>query len=333
MIECKKHDPEPPMYSCPVGWDSLTVAAINVDTLLSCAVLPCNWQCEENPTGPTRYDYTFPCFNPDNSDEITFIRYDTKGIFGENFELCVLNLCTGELKIIHNKVLGYLDWSVKNWIIFTGRNHMLYKIKPNGDSLTQLTFTGSFNNHPVWSPDGSKFVWYQQVGSTGYRIISDEFGIKKDTLPITENASRFEWISRSKIAFDYGETGQLTARIGIIDIDSYEIQYDVFNLDGFAPFPGTYLLNMDWIESEQSMLFSTKLGVAKTNIHTKQRTTLTMGYAQTRWYNWVRLSPDGKFCLMNRRDAKSDICTVDFMERLYRINLDGTNEQWIKPPE
>jgi hypothetical protein len=56
------------MFSCPVGWDSLTVAAINVDTLLSCAVLPCSWQCEENPTGSlTRSKFYFYFFYLSNT--------------------------------------------------------------------------------------------------------------------------------------------------------------------------------------------------------------------------------------------------------------------------
>ncbi|MFZ4476118.1 MAG: TolB family protein [Saprospiraceae bacterium] len=331
--QCTKHTPEPPGFTCPVGLDSLTVAAVNVDTLLSCAVLPCAWQCEQSNPPAVRYLYSFPCFNPNNQDEIAFIRFDYQGVFGDNVELCVLDMCTGVQKIIHNKVLTNLDWSVKDWILFTGRNQMLYKIKPNGDSLTQMSFSGDYNFNAVWNPDGSRFVWFQQVGSLGLRIVSDEFGINQDTLPITVNAGRFEWITNSKIAFDYGVTGQPSARVGIIDIGSYETQYDVFNLEGLGFYPNTYLLNMDWIESEQSVLFSTKLGVFKTNIHTKQRTVLVNGFDETRRYEWARVSPDGKFCLMHRRDGKSTVCKTDFMERLYVVNLDGTNERRVKLAE
>ncbi|HAD11295.1 MAG TPA: hypothetical protein DCF33_02535 [Saprospirales bacterium] len=337
LSQCAKNDPEPPVFSCNVGWDSLTVAAVNVDTLLSCAVLPCAWQCEQSSPTTIQYLYSFPCFNPKNLDDIAFVRYDRKGVFGENVELCIMNMCTGELRIIHNKVLGNLDWSIKDWIIFTGRNQMLYKIKPNGDSLTQLTFTGSLNNEPIWSPNGDKFVWYHKVGSKSYTVVSNENGLNWDTLPLIQvNASRFEWIINNKIAFTYNQYNLETlpsTRLGIIDLDSSTIQYDVFNLDGLAPYPGNYILNMDWIASEQSMLFSTKFGVAKTNIHTKQRTVITKGFDETRRYEWARLSPDSKFVIMHRRDGKSIVCNTDFMERLYVVNLDGTNERWVKLQE
>jgi hypothetical protein len=67
--------------------------------------------------------------------------------------------------------------------------------------------------------------------------------------------------------------------------------------------------------------------------NSKQRTVLVRGFDETRRYEWTRLSPDSKFVIMHRRDGKSIVCNTDFMERLYVVNLDGTNERWVKLPE
>ena len=57
----------------------------------------------------------------------------------------------------------YPDWSPQgDWIVFESSGQ-IYKIKTNGDSLTQLTFSGE-NFFPEWSPDGSKIV-YDRIDS------------------------------------------------------------------------------------------------------------------------------------------------------------------------
>lgn len=67
------------------------------------------------------------------------------------------------------------DWSpLGDWITFH-MNAQIYKIKTDGDSLTQLTFTGR-NFFPNWSPDGSKIVYHRTipVDSQGIWIVSSD---------------------------------------------------------------------------------------------------------------------------------------------------------------
>ncbi len=50
------------------------------------------------------------------------------------------------------------------WIVFSW-SKQIWKVKVNGDSLTQLTFSGE-NFYPRWSPDGRKIVFEQGYGES-----------------------------------------------------------------------------------------------------------------------------------------------------------------------
>ena len=64
------------------------------------------------------------------------------------------------------------DWLVFSW----GRQ--IWKIKVNGDSLTQLTFSGE-NFYPRWSPDGRKIIYEQGYGDSPGTWMMDPDGRKK----------------------------------------------------------------------------------------------------------------------------------------------------------
>lgn len=52
----------------------------------------------------------------------------------------------------------------KGWMIFSKPDKNIYKIKLNGDSLSQITSGGLYAN-PQWDPSGNYFYCYQQTTS------------------------------------------------------------------------------------------------------------------------------------------------------------------------
>ncbi len=70
------------------------------------------------------------------------------------------------------------DWSPDGeWIVFSNYA-LIYKIKVNGDSLTQLIFEGS-NHKPDWSPDGEKIVYTRSEPGTGMWIMDSDGSNKR----------------------------------------------------------------------------------------------------------------------------------------------------------
>ncbi len=136
--------------------------------------------------------FTTPCFNPLNNYEICYIKDLSSSSTGK--ELWKYDICRNNKTIITNKIFYNVDWSTKNWIIFTSSDQHVYKIKPNGDSLTKLTFDSGIHAVGKWSPNGKNF-WYKN-GGTLY-ILCDENGVISDT--ITSNVYILDWLSDSTL--------------------------------------------------------------------------------------------------------------------------------------
>ena len=112
-----------------------------------------------------------PYGNPPGKDTIGIFFYFDKG---DSFKAFLTGLIfTGFPLPVDLDFSPDSDWFVFSW----GRQ--IWKIKVNGDSLTQLTFSGE-NFYPRWSPDGRKISFHKivPVDSSGIWIMNAD-GSKK----------------------------------------------------------------------------------------------------------------------------------------------------------
>lgn len=141
--------------------------------------------------------YTTPCFNPLNDYEICYIKDLSSG--PNNKELWKYNFCENKKFKIANNIFYSLDWSSKNWILYTGSDQHVYKIKSSGDSLIKLTSSGGIHASGKWSPDGTKF-WYIDGGTTCF--ICDEKGNTITTF--STNFDNIDWIDNNVLLVNWG---------------------------------------------------------------------------------------------------------------------------------
>ena len=173
----------------------------------------------------TKYVLDLPVPNPNNPFEFTFLRKLSENI-GLNSELCTYNFCTNELKVVTDIVLYGLDWGVNNWLIFTGPQHQIWKIKPDGTGLTQLTFnSGAPSIRAKWSPNGKMFV-YNHFGSL---YIADEFGENIESFNV--NSEDWCWKDNSTILFTQNQ-----GKIQSLDISNGDIE-EVYNANSHGMSP------------------------------------------------------------------------------------------------
>ncbi len=187
--------------------------------------------CHIIPPSPSSFGYDIqplpfgqrrPVFNPNDPDEILYLHVNSDPFTRFYTELWVLNLCTGKKRYVTDKASFNPDWSIKDWIIFEDYSFQLWKIKSNGDSLTQLTFQHQ-HNQPTWSPNGSSFLHYQVAGpSIGKMILMTEKGEKiKELDSKLGTAAKFSW-SSDGVRYAFGHGSDL--RIGSTDnilLDSF----------------------------------------------------------------------------------------------------------------
>lgn len=164
-IESKEND-------CPQMYDARSEPYINpyFGTLETGTTIP------PNHIYPEKYCYWYPCINPNNEFEFCYLRRENGIQSSDDMDLYKYNFCSGKSTLVTKHVAYGIDWSVKDWIIFTGQNKDLWKIKSNGDSLTQLTFLGAFQNDAHWNTTGTMFIWNNSK-------VADQFGNVKYTLP------------------------------------------------------------------------------------------------------------------------------------------------------
>jgi hypothetical protein len=120
-----------------------------------------------------KYLYSYPVFNPNNPCEIAYLRSDGT--------LWKFSFNTGEAQKLANNPKYSPDWSSKGWIIYTGTNSQLWKVKDNGDSLTQLSNEAAFNNDAKWSPDGTMYAYSLHLA--GENRLANENGVIIKNLP------------------------------------------------------------------------------------------------------------------------------------------------------
>lgn len=137
---------------------------------------------------PDNYLYSKPYCNPNNKNEFVYFVYDNNRI---NSGIYIYNMATKQKTLVLETDLAAkkqypqsdIRWSRKGWLIFADFDANIYKIKPNGDSLTQLTFE-SGNFKPEWNYDGTLFCieHLSPINNKYYTIIRNENGLVVDSL-------------------------------------------------------------------------------------------------------------------------------------------------------
>jgi len=134
--------------------------------------------CPECNTDLDETYFGSPIINPINADELIYL----DGVY-PNSKISFYNLQTHEKRaLINENVERNFSWSRKDWILFQrSADFNLYKIKSNGDSLTQLTYGGKWF-HGRWNYEGTKFIVYQKFNSISKSFIMNEQGVVIDSL-------------------------------------------------------------------------------------------------------------------------------------------------------
>jgi TolB protein len=210
--------------------------------LIIIGALPVITACDENPEKPNYlpvYTDSESDWSPDGS-RIVFQRsfsyiHDTDpGMYFYNFTDSSLTLfMEGD---------GYTSPRFSpdgQWIVFSYMKN-IYKIKADGDSLTQLTFTTD-NYCPDWSPDGTRIVYELRGGDDrGIHILDLETLEHKLIIPYSQMPA---WFSDGKRIAVIGNNFQSGPEIAVIDtLGNILIRLtdnDAFKIDPAVSFDGT----------------------------------------------------------------------------------------------
>jgi hypothetical protein len=241
--------------------------------------------------------------NPMNANEIVFLsKSDTK--------LYKLNISTGERNVILEDAMGYswADWGTNDWLLFT-RSQNLFKVKSNGDSLTQITFNG-VGWYANWNPAGTHYTYVTSSPETGLiSVIADKNDVIIDTLSVSLTSS-IDWFADSLIYWSKG---------------SYDITNDSLTFH-LPTGPGGDVVGISSLESLH--LFQ---GLVLLNHSTGDFITMDLPYSSCHRYIGLDFSQHMQKLLASRlyQRVMPDGQTVYNRGEIVWLNLDGTLHEVI----
>lgn len=319
VVACKKEPVEPSNNNVLLhsATDTLGCPTItSPDTLLQTLVA---W---------SELRYMMPHFNPNNNDEFLFVDQIYQSPYAK---LCVHDITTGETQIIleGQTFLTQPRWHANGWILFRGNGDNIYRIKSNGDSLTQMTTSNMFQL-PVWRPDGQAWISNNAVNFAGD---IDVFDLDGNLIEVIQGEEFFkgDWSDDNRIVTTKGYSGsnQFTWT------DAGNLNWQDLTFDTNSPHKPAQ--DVHWIPMSDEVMYSQLWGdISRMNVISGEISQVREGCGG-RHYAYFSINNNCSLILAERIQPDT-IYTDGFYNYLIRkseiviMNFDGTNEQVINLP-
>jgi|SRR5690554_1375969 len=255
---------------------------------------------------------TNPTFNPNNENEIVYLNQPTYDFW----ELYTFNLITKEKKLLLTGDIREPKWGKKNWIIFGKSDANIYKIKSNGDSLKQLTYSNNMH-HPIWNYDGTKFLAFTEESNL-FSLVFDLNGNILDTINFGQtNNSNFE--NPDYIVSNvYGKIYFFNINSNVIE---YDYDYSDINSSGWG--------SIFWLNNNE-VIYSNSAGLNKLTIPFLYNNNIKQS-CNAKMYLWGDINNSMTKMIWSRGDyIQINECTLKYRSGIYIMDIDGENEKEIK---
>ena len=304
--------------------------------------------CDEFPEPPEigfaytteGYQYLAPCFNPNNSNEFVYIRWN-----GTNHaELFKYDLITNTESVLLDPMsLGRPDWGRQGWITFVYNYVNVWKIYDDGSQLTQLT-SGEDDKYPAFNYSGDEIYYLRKKWYSNAELDANPELYKNSKMLIIDlNGNIVDSIIEPNIYNQY-ETSftYQTWSEAATDVNNYwcfaagnDYRYGLYSLQN-----DTILKLKEWfypqdfvdIEIYGTTLYYSKYqkGLFKLDANTGQETKLKWG-CDTRHYKYLSVSSDGQKILVQKVISKpyNDNKSIDEQNEIWLLDVNGCGEQKI----
>jgi hypothetical protein len=220
------------------------------------------------PKGTTILPYSFnefgyysPDYNPLNPNEICYIRIGHYPIYSN--ELRKRDLFTNEDILLATPCWERPNWTSNNWIFFNKGDNQLWKIKGNGDSLTQISqgSDGDFFS-ASWDDEGKRVAFRKRVTNGYLTILADANGFPIDTIE-NKTISISDWSGDTLIMDNYINGKVCFVLYNAINKTSKDIITSIENTG-----KGENVRGLVISRKGKKILWSNKFGLFETQIRT-----------------------------------------------------------------
>jgi hypothetical protein len=253
-------------------------------------------------------------FNPLNSNEFCYI----KGV-GSVVSLLTFNMQSKiSTPVYTGNVFYEPQWGSNNWILFDA-NNIVYKVKTNGDSLTQLTYNASFT-YPKWSADASELIAAYFIAQSYGAYIYSATGVLVDSLSVVLGAP-YAWRDSLIIGCRIMNP---TSNFGIYNFNTKNLTW-IGNPD-FEGYSGAcFITPKQFIWANQSGIYITDWQMGST---------ITIkSLCNSESYMWPSYNFQSNKVLWNKGvENQVNSTTLGVHSSIVMMNPDGSDEQEINIP-
>lgn len=271
------------------------------------------------------YSYHNLAPNPNNEFEFCYVRYTNIDGYTEKREVFTYDICTNQsLLVADNFYYGFLDWSKHNWILYTGTDGKVNRVKSNGDSLSAISTLGGTNIAGRWSPSGDL---YFNKNSAGLSIEDKNGTVVKMFQP--NPIQPYDWFNDSIIL---GIKGSKLSSFNIYTEELITLHQEEINFPFGALFDKN---NICYYVSRSSHTQSPQNNynlVFKYHLDGSNQIDTVCPLYNTYVWDGGFMTNNGKIITNLRRSAYDDTTSADIMIRhdIILIDADGSNARMFK---
>lgn len=252
------------------------------------------------------------CVNPNDGDEL---------IFAKDSNLVKYNLLSNEAEIlIEDMNIRGLEWHEQDWVLFYAAENPAYietdvwKIRSNGEDLTQLTFTKNWRSI-LWRNNGTEFIARKYLNFDSLFLYSDEGELMDSFSFISDGFS--SWKNDDEFVYFEDNDKIIT---GNIETETF----DTLTFTGISDIANSRA--MDFI-SDNELVATTTEGIFKINIETGAYQTLRET-CNANHYSLRTYSPENnRLFLNNIQYITEEDGRIRQDVHLVSMKIDGTDEQ------
>jgi len=290
--------------NCELGIDSFSIISINNDTMWN--FLTCNYN-EEYFGNDKNINNVVP--SPLDSNSISYLKF-TYG--PSNCFLKVFDLCTGEIFETDGVECTELDWSINDWILFR-KNNSLFKMKPNGDSLIELSQIPNNSQFFKWSADGSKITYHKSAGINSKFVIANENLEEISDIEELKYIGIYEWTSNNNI---YVVSGTDSMTYGIYKYDLQSEEFTPIHIVNFEHLIHDISIN----ETSQIIYYSSTSGVYQYDLDLNQSIQLLNQTSNRTYEGAINIIEDDKLLTIRQNKTLVTPCYVEVIEKINFYN-------------
>ncbi len=263
---------------------------------------------------PDSVHFKYGVFNPNNSDEMAYWGGNTKWNFYS------YNLVTKQrVKLTDLIPQNPPKWHRNGWIAFNAEDNNIYKVKSNGDSLTQLTFTRDCFM-PEWNLSGDTIICKKASPSPGV------YFIKADGSLVTYvNYNQYSLSFPSWAPFDSIIIN--TSGFGLSQLNFFDSSWTILKIGNSSA------LGACWFPDGKRILWSVDYQPMLLDYATLEQHAL-VPYCQKEHYMYPSISGDGKYALLSMETQVFVSTGIPFSSfRIVRIEIATGKEEILDLPD